>query len=571
MTDANARSWDHEVDLLIVGTGAGAMTAALAAYDRGGNVLLIEKSKQYGGSSAMSGGGLWVPGNHLMSTVGIDDNPEDAWTYLKACVGDRVPDERLRAYLEYAPQTVKYLVEHTHVKFESLPEYADYYQLNPGARPGGRALDTMRFDGRLLGEQELLNLRDQPAQAQVAGRIAMTIFEARALLTRTRGWFGILMKLAAGYFSDIPWRFKSKRDRSLTMGNALIGRLRRSLLDRGIPIWLETGAKELIVENGRVVGIVAEQKGKPLRIRAKRGVILAAGGFEGNQAMREKYLPLPTDTSWSSANPANTGDAIQMGLALGAAIDLMDDAWWGPATVVPGEDRARFMVIEKSLPGSIFVNKRGQRFVNEAAPYIDVVNSMYADDKKGNGCVPAYLIFDADYRYKYPCGPFLQGQAQPDWLLPKHLKQGYLKKADTIEGLARMLGVDPKGLTDTIAKFNGYARAGKDPDFHRGETVFDLYYGDPNTKPNPCLGEIAKPPFYGIEAFPGELGTKGGLVTDARARVLKESGEVIPGLYAIGNCSASVMGNTYPGPGATLGPATTFGFVAAHDAIPKPE
>jgi 3-oxosteroid 1-dehydrogenase len=397
-------------------------------------------------------------------------------------------------------------------------------------------------------------------------RIFMTVFEARTMLCRTPGWIGITMKLMARYWLDLPWRFKSRRDRNLAMGNALVGMLRRSLMDRDIPLWLNTPAQELIVEDGRVVGVAAEKEGRPIRIRARKGVVLAAGGFEGNQAMREKYLPNPTRTEWSCGNKHNTGDAISMGQKLGAALDLMSDAWWGPTTVVPGEDHARMLVIEKSLPGSILVNKAGERFVNEAAPYIDVVNTMHAKDSPEKPCVPAYLIFDADFRKKYPCGPILQASQQPDRFLPSALK-GYFKMADTLEGLAAQIGVDAEGLTESVRKLNDYARTGEDLDFQRGETVFDRYYGDENVTPNPCLAPIEKPPFYALEAYPGELGTKGGLKTDASARVLKESGEVIPGLYAIGNCSASVMGHSYPGAGSTLGPANTFGYIAAHHAI----
>jgi 3-oxosteroid 1-dehydrogenase len=566
MESTNQGRWDHSVDLLIVGSGAGAMTAALAGCDRGADALLIEKSDRYGGSSAMSGGGLWVPGNHLMAEVGVDDDPEDAWTYLRETTGGEVSEDRLRAYLEKAPEMVQYLVEHTRAEFVSLPEYADYYQRIPGSRPGGRSLEPKNFDAGLLGD-EFLKMREQNPQMLIMNRIFMTVFEARTMLTRAPGWIGITMRLMARYWLDIPWRFRSRRDRNLAMGNALVGMLRRSLMDRGIPLWLETAARELIVEGGRVAGVLAEKEGRKLRIAARKGVVLAAGGFEGDQAMRERYLPNPTRVEWSCANKHNTGDAIRMGQSVGAALDLMSDAWWGPTTVVPGEEHARMLVIEKSLPGSILVNKAGERFVNEAAPYIDVVNEMYAKDSPEKPCVPAYLVFDASFRQKYPCGPLLQASQQPDWSLPRSLKQGYLKKAATLEGLAAQLGVDAGGLRETVRKLNEYARTGKDLDFHRGETVFDRYYGDEKVAPNPCLAPIEKPPFYGLEAYPGELGTKGGLETDASARVLKESGEPIPGLYAIGNCSASVMGHSYPGAGSTLGPATTFGYIAARHAM----
>ncbi len=557
--------WDVTVDLLVVGSGAGAMTAALIAHDRGGKPLLIEKSNRYGGNSAMSGGGLWVPNNHLMEAAGVKDTSEEAWTYLKATTGGVVPEERLRAYLENAPQLVKWLMEHTHAQFVALPEYADYYQNLPGCKPGGRSIEPKHFNAALLGD-EFLEMREQNPQMLIMNRIFMNIFEARTLLTRAPGWVKLTMKLMGNYWFDIPWRFKSKRDRNLTMGNALVGMLRRSLMDRTVPLWLNTAARELVTENGRIVGIVAERAGRATRIRANRGVVLAAGGFEGSQSMRDKYLPKPTKAEWTCGNSYNTGDAINLGLGVGAAVDLMDDAWWGPTTVVPGEPHARMLVIEKSLPGSILVNKRGERFVNEAAPYIDVVNAMYRTHTPETPCVPAYMIFDATFRKKYPCGPILQASQQPDWMLPKALRS-YLKKADSVEGLAAQLGIDPAGLRATVKKLNEYARTGTDLDFHRGETVFDRYYGDEKVKPNACLAPIETPPFYGLESYPGELGTKGGLKTDACARVLTAAGEAIPGLYAIGNCSASVMGHSYPGAGATIGPAMTFGYIAASDAL----
>jgi 3-oxosteroid 1-dehydrogenase len=557
--DTATTSWDHTVDLLIVGSGAGAMTTALTAYDRGMAPLLIEKSDRYGGNSAMSGGGLWVPNNHLMEETGIQDSPEDAWTYLKGTVGDGASEDRLRTYLEQAPQLVKYLSEHSRVRLVALPEYADYYPHVPGWRPGGRSMEPKNFHAGLLGD-EFLRMREQNPQMLIMNRIFMTVFEARTLLTRGAGWIRLTMKLMGSYWFDLPWRFKSKRDRNLSMGNALVGMLRRSLMDRGVPLWLNTPARELVVEDGCV-----ERDGRRYRIRANKGVVLAAGGFEANQAMREQYLPNPTRSEWSCGNRTNTGDAINLGRAVGAALDLMDDAWWGPTTVVPGEPHARILVIEKSLPGSILVNQRGARFVNEAAPYIDVVNAMYRTSTTEAPCVPAYLVFDATYRKKYPCGPILQATQQPDWALPKALRN-YFKKADTLDGLAAKLGVDAAGLKATVATFNEYARSGIDRDFHRGETVFDRYYGDEKVKPNACLAPIETPPFYGLETYPGELGTKGGLKTDARARVLTEAGQPIPGLYAIGNCSASVMGHSYPGAGSTIGPAMTFGYIAARDA-----
>ncbi len=568
MTDANAGNWDQEVDILVVGTGAGAMTAAVRASDLGANTLLIEKADRYGGASAMGSCLLWIPNNHLMPGVGIDDSPEEAWEYLQGTAGDGggVAEDRLRAYVDSSPVALKWLADETHAEFVAQPAYPDYYPRVSGSKPGGRSVEPAHFDARLLGD-DFLDMADQNLQMQVMGRLALSAIEAQLVMTGQPGGMPLFMKLIMKYALDIPFRFKSKRDRNLAMGNALVGMLRLSLRDRGVPLWLNTPAQELISEDGRVVGVVCEHEGRSCRIRASKGVILGAGGFEGNQAMREKYLPHPTHTDWTCANKHNTGDVINMGLSLGAGLDLMDDAWWGPVTVTPGEDFARMFVIEKSLPGCIFVDKAGGRFVNEAAPYIDIVNAMYAVHTEASPCVPAYMVFDATYRKSYICGPINPGSTQPDWMVKKFFDSGYIKRSDSIEGLAQQLGVDAAGLKASVAKNNEYAASGKDLDFQKGDTIYDQYYGDANVTPNPCLGPIAKPPFYGIEAHPGELGTKGGLAVDACARVLKESGEVIPGLYAIGNCSGAVMGRSYPGAGATIGPATTFGFIAANDAM----
>lgn len=568
MADAGTGSWDHNVDLLVVGSGAGAMTAAIVARDRGAETLLIEKSSEYGGSSAMSGGSLWIPNNHLMLDAEVNDTRTDALTYLSSATAGRVPDAKLRAFVDQAPEMLRYLAEKTHLRCQALPHYCDYYPTIPGSKPGARSIEADTFDGRLLGD-DVLRLREPHIQTLIMGRVSMTAAEARILLVRSPGWIGLMLRLVLRYVLDIPWRFRSKRDRALTMGNALVGRLRLSVLERGVPLWLDTPARELVVEDGRVVGVVAEREGRTIRIRARKAVLLAAGGFEGSQALREKYLPNPTKAEWSAANPHNTGDALTMGLAVGAATDFLDDAWWGPTTVVPGESRARMLVIEKGLPGSIIVNQAGERFVNEAAPYIDVVRAMYEKNAPGAGSVPAYLVFDARFRKSYPFGPFLQSSQQPDAMISSYIQSGYLRKADTLRGLATQLGVDPDGLEATVRKMNGYARSGLDLDFHRGENLFDRYYGDKNVRPNPCLAPLETAPFYGIEAYAGDLGTKGGLRTDERGRVLRESGEPIPGLYAAGNCSAALMGPTYAGAGATLGPAMTFGYIAARDAIPE--
>jgi 3-oxosteroid 1-dehydrogenase len=567
MTDRPSARWDHTVDLLIVGSGAGAMTTAICAHDRGGRPLLIEKTDLYGGSSAMSGGSLWIPNNHYMAASGVTDTPAEAFAYLRGVTQGSVPEEKLRVYVDTAPVMLRYLTDHTRLQMQAMLTYADYYPETPGGKPGGRSVEAAHFDARLLGE-EFDRMREPALQELVMGRMSMTATEAHHLLARHPGWRGLTARIMLRYWLDVGGRLRSRRDRCLSLGNALVGMLRRSLMDRDVPLWLETGARELVTEDGRVVGAVVERGGAPQRIRATRGVVLAAGGFESNDGMRKQHLPQPTDAAWTSGSPGNVGDAIRMGMTLGAAVDLMDEAWWGPTTVVPGEARARMLVVEKGLPGCILVNKRGSRFVNEASPYIDIVHAMYATNTPEAPSVPAYMIFDGLYRRKYPFGPFFQAAQQPDWALPRVIRNGYLRKADTLAGLAAKLGVDAEGLAATVAKMNRYARAGKDPEFHRGESLFDRYYGDEKVKPNPCLAALETPPYYGIEVYAGDLGTKGGLRTDAGARVLGASGAPIPGLYAIGNCAASVMGRSYPGAGGTMGPAMTFGYIVARDLFP---
>jgi len=561
----SATDWDEETDVLIVGSGAGAMVAAIVAHDQGARPLVIERSDLYGGSSAMSGGGVWVPLNRLMGAIGIEDSSEDAYAYMKASTRDDVPDERVHAFLRHAPDMIDYLCRETRLELVPL-EYPDYYPLNPGSRPGGRALEPTHMHARELG-REFTKMREIGYQALIAGRVSMTLKEMRPILCRDPGWLKATLGLMAKYWTDLPWRFRSSRDRNLSLGNALVGMLRRSLMDRDIPLWLESPARDLIVEDGKVVGAAIERAGRVVRIRAKRAVFLAAGGFESNQAMREKFLPQPSRVEWTCASPHSQGDAINMGQSLGAGLRLMDDAWWGPVANVPGEALARMLVVEKSLPGGIFVNKKGERFVNESLPYADIVRAIYERNEPAAPCIPAWLVFDASYRRRYPAGPALQSSVQPDWALPRNVKDNFLVRAESLRELADRIGVDPDGLESAVARVNGFARSGTDLDFQRGETSIEKYYGDARVTPNPCLAPLETPPFYAIEVYPGEIGTKGGLEVDEHARVLRDDGSIIDGLYAFGNCSAPVMGRTYPGAGATLASATTFGYIAANHVL----
>ncbi|UJJ31595.1 FAD-binding protein [Halopseudomonas maritima] len=556
---------NNEYDLIVVGSGAGAMTAAVTAADQGLSVLVLEKTAQYGGTSAISGGGIWIPNNHLFKAIGGKDSEEQAWTYLKAAVGDRVDEPRLRTYMLKAPQMVSWLQKHTRVRYAVADKYPDYYQHLPGSLPGGRSLDPELFDLSALGD-DLPGLREGAPGNMLMGRIAWTARDAHKAMSKSFGWRWMIIRLMLRYKLDFRWRRKtgSKRDRRTALGNALVASLRASMLDRQIPLWLNSDFRELLEEGGRVCGVKVERDGQIQTLRARKGVILASGGFEQNQALRDKYFPGPTQAAWS-ATPAgaNTGAALQAGQALGAATDLLDWGWWAPTLLVPGEDRARGIFAERAFPGAIVVNGLGQRFINEAAPYLEFVDAMYRNNAETGGkCIPAWAVFDSHFRFNYAMGPLMPGQIMPDSRLRKQWLNSLYYKADSLDELAAQIGVDAGGLRATVDKVNGYAQTGEDKDFQRGGNVFDRYYGDSNVSPNPCLAPIAKGPYYAMPMYAGDIGSKGGLLTNEHAQVVRENGTVIDGLYAIGNSSASVLGTTYPGAGGTLGPAMTFGWIA---------
>ncbi|MDB5986342.1 MAG: FAD-binding protein [Nevskia sp.] len=554
-------TWDKTVDIVVVGSGAGAMTAALRARHSGSEVLIVEKAARYGGTSATSGGGLWIPANHLMADCGIADSEADALRYMSALTGDDVPKANVAAYVGNAARMLHWLTNHTKVQFQAMSYYADYYQHLAGAKPGGRSIDPLPFEASELGE-DFRHMQEPHTQTRVMGLMGYTNTEGAILLSKSPGWFKLIISLALRYFLDLPWRFRSRQSRRLTMGNALIGRLRKSLLESGVPLWLNSPAKDLITDDsGRVIGLCVRQDGKPSNIRARKAVILASGGFEHSQELRDRYLPKPTSARWSAANPSNTGDMLVAAQAVGAATALLDEAWWGPTITIEGEDRARMLFTERSMPGAIVVNTQGKRFFNESVAYTTAVQAMYQ-----HGNLPAFLIFDSRYKRNYPFGPLLADGMHLNWLQPRTIRNALLKRAKSLPELAALLGVDTQGLVATVARFNAFAGVGKDADFARGENPYDLLYGDVRIKPNPCLAAVTDAPFYAIEIYPGDIGTKGGLLTDARGRVVNSSGAVIEGLYAIGNCSASVTGRFYPGAGATLGPAMTFGFLAAEHA-----
>ena len=468
----------------------------------------------------------------------------------------------LDAYIESGPEMLRFLHDRTRVRYESLAHYPDYYSDLPGAKVGHRSHEPAPVDMSLLGD-EAEHLMPVHPMMRFLGRIGITQVEAQLLYVQAKGWKSMIGKMLLSYATDFPWRFKSKVARRLTCGSAGVARLRISMMDRNMPLWRNTRLIELVREGGRVQGAVIERDGMRMAIQATRGVILAAGGFEKNQAMRDEYLPKPTDTHWSAGVYTNTGDAITAGRAVGAAFKLVDGGWWFPVLCVPGESIPHLAIMEKSYPGTISVNRNGKRVANESMNYMAYVKAAFAVHSPEHPSSPLYMIFDANFRAKYLVGPLMKQSFRPDFMLPKaYFEQGFLAKSDTIEGLARQMDIDPVGLKETVDVMNIAARTGQDPQFGRGDSAYDRYYGDPTVTPNPCLGPIVKPPFYAVRMELGDFGTQGGLVTDPNGQVRDVDGAPIAGLYATGNCTAAIL-PTYPGPGSTLGPAMTFAYRAA--------
>jgi len=546
---------EQTCDVIVVGAGGAGMTAALAAAKHGLDTVVIEKSAYFGGSTARSGGGVWIPGNRALRKADqVDaDDAEQARTYLDSIVGDVVPKERRDTFLDRGPEVIDFLLDNTPVQLKWVPEYADYLPEQPGGRPRGRSVEPVPMDGRILGA-ELERLHPPYAKAPANLIVTQADFRKISLGVRTlRGPLTMMRVMVKRVLSSLRGR------RMYAMGNALTISLRKGLMDAGVPVHYETPLTGLVIEGGRVVGVRAEHEGAEVVIRARRGVILGSGGFEKNDALREKFLPSPTEAGWSTGAAANTGAGIEAGVAVGAATDLMDDAWWGPTIPLPSGPW--FCLAERNLPGSIIVNSAGQRFMNEALPYVEATHAIYEGEATGVPHVPAWLVMDQRYRNRYLFAGLSPRQPFPG----RWYKFGTVRKADSLATLAAEIEVPADALEETIRRFNGFAESGVDEDFHRGESAYDRYYADPRVKPNPSLHSIDQGPFYAVKIVPGDLGTKGGIVTDERARALRPDGSAIEGLYAAGNCSSAVMGRTYAGPGATIGPAMTFGYLAAED------
>ena len=542
--------WDHTFDLIVAGTGVAALSAAVTAADAGAKVLMLESTDRWGGSSAMSGGGLWLPNNPLMRRDGAGDSRDEALAYLEATVGDAGPAtsrERKEAFVDGVDGFVT-LAEKHGVRFARAADYPDYYPERPGGKIG-RALEVEPFDVHRIGDWWETSRGQDGVPAPVKTDDFWLLSRAWSTPSGfTRGArvvFRVLGSLA-------------RRRQEVGMGAAVTASLLEVAQRLGVQVWLSSPLEELLSDDGRIVGVRTTRDGRALRLEARAGVVLGGGGFDHNAEWRQRYQQV--DGSASSGSKGNLGTAIDAGLRVGAAVALMDDAWWGGSIPPVAGGSPSFLVSERSMPFSIIVDVAGDRFANESESYVDLGHHMREHARTVPGTF--WMIADARHARRY-----LRSYALDPRAVKAMTEAGVMVKAPSLAGLATRLGVDPARLSATVDRFNGFARSGVDQDFARGNSAYDRYYGDPLVHPNPNLGPLEKGPFVAVQVVTGDLGTKGGLLTDADARVLRPDGSAIAGLYATGNNSASVMGNTYPGPGSTLGPAAVFGHLAALHAI----
>jgi 3-oxosteroid 1-dehydrogenase len=540
-----------EFDFIVVGSGGGSTPAALLMHERGKRVLIVEKSELIGGTSAYSGGVIWIPNNPILNEEGGGDSHERCRTYLDGLIGPFTPsstEAKRDAWIREGPEMIRFL-QGLGMEFRHA-HWPDYYDNRPGGSAEGRSLAAPLFDVNKLGEWG-----PKLAHNPLTSAMPIPSWESVGLFnlgTTWRGkWIGFKMAMRLIFLNKLL----GKTIRGA--GNALQGRLYQIVLRKKIPIWTGTPVVDLIVEDGRVAGIVAERDGQRVEVRARLGVLLNAGGFSRNLEMREKYQPKPTSAEWTQVNPCDTGEMIEAAMKLGAATDQMDESFWLPSSFMPDGTFVSFHTPnDTGRPHVIVVGPDGKRFVNESNSYMEFGKAMYEA-----GAVPAWAVIESRARRKSIWGPMLPGVTPK-----KMIESGYMRKFDTLEELAKACGIDPAGLAAEVERFNGFAKSGVDEDFHRGESAYNRYYGDPTNKPNPNLGTIEQPPFYAVAIWPGDVGTCGGLVTDEHARVVKDDGSPIPGLYACGNTSAAVGGRVYAGAGASVGPSMTFGYIAARHA-----
>ena len=553
-----------QVDVLVIGSGAAGLAAAITAASRGLRVLVAENAPQLGGTTAYSGGWLWVPHNHAVRADGFEE-PEDApRLYLRAVLGNQYDDRKIDAYLRAAPRMAAFFASQTAVKFLPGSSVPDFHGHLPGAVKGGRSMVAAPYDGRELGPL-LPRLRQPLPETTLCGMGIAAGADLYHFLHATRT-FASFQHVARRFGRHLAQRLRHGRGMQLVNGNALAARLLRTAADLDIGLYENLEAKRLIIEQGRVAGALFNAPHGPCAIRARRAVILATGGFP-HDALRQQTLfaHVRAGTAHASAAPVeNNGAGLRLGEQAGGQVraDLVDAAAWAPVSLPPRRDGGvgRYPhLIDRAKPGLIAVTADGRRFVNEAGPYHDFMRALFAATPTGRS-VAAWLICDSRFLHRYGLG------AVKPFPVPKgfYLRHGYLKRGKSLAALAAACGIDAAALADSVASHNADAASGEDRAFGRGGTPFQRAGGDARISPNPCLAPIATPPFYAVKIVPGSLGTFAGLNTDEHARVLDAAGQPVPGLFAVGNDMASIMGGHYPSGGITLGPAMTFGWLAAH-------
>ena len=553
----------HSCDVLVVGSGVGGFATAITAAHHGLDVILTEKAPTFGGTTAFSAGVIWIPCSSHAREQGVEDSKESALTYLQNEVGNRLDTNHANAFLDNCAQMLDFLEKHSHVRYVLAKIWPDYHPESDGASPGGRSLMVEHFDGRRLGAH-FHQLRRPLETTMILGGMTVARDDIPHFLRMTRSVRSATY--VAGLFArHVLDRLRYSRGTRIANGNALIGRLAMTLLEQKVPLWLSSPVTRLVVEENAVVGAIVERDNSKIEVRAKRAVVLASGGFPANEALRARYYghvregknhhPLPPAT--------NTGDGIRMAEEVGAKFtdDAAHPAAWTPVSLVPqtnGKAEPFPHFIDRGKPGIIAVNRRGLRFVNEANSYHDFVKAM-VETCHDDATVEVFLLADhrAIRRYGLGAAPPAPGRLGP------HLRSGYLIQGADVASLAKALDIDAEQLSTTVERFNRNAQAHNDPDFGKGSNGYNYFNGDPFQQPNPCLAPLTTPPFYAVRVIPGDLGTFLGLRTDANARVLDATQTPIKGLYAVGNDMASFMGGNYPGAGITIGPAMTFGYIAA--------
>ena len=555
-------------DVVVVGSGAAGAMTALRAADLGMKVVIIEKAQKFGGTSAVSGGVLWIPNHQLNGDAG--DTREAVLEYLDSIITKPVNRDRLEAFVDTAPAMLHYL-KGTGVEVIGAA-WPDYEPQKPGAR-SDRSVIAPIFDGRELGDNRYDLMREQFNRFKLFGRYSLDLSEMFPLMMQQKGWRGVAAKVITRYWADRSTRALSKRDRRFVQGAALMGRVYQQVFKRGVELRLETAMEELVVDkSGKVTGITVSKFGKTSKINARHGVVLAAGGFEWNQELRDRFFPFPGLAQLQSSTPegANRGEALIAAEKIGASTEHTEEAWFIPTMVLPAPGASNYHEVHQAAfdvgrPWSVCVNRNGVRFVDEACGYDQFGQGMIRDHQKTGANLPCWHIFDAKFRAKFSSGGLMPTAHTPERKVPKDWWDHYVFKADTIEELVRKIDLPADAVLATIAKNNEYAKTGVDSEFGKGMNIYDQFFGDPTVSPNPNIGPIDKAPFYAVPIHAGDLGTKGGLRCDERSRVLDGKGNPISGLYAAGNQAGTPFGNVYPGAGATIGPAMTFGYIAAND------